>query len=147
MRYRFSVPSKQEAIQKNRKGLTLQYGLVAIGLAFVLITKFSVLELSVKIPLVLALFMLPVAWWYFDRNMKHRLATEYEVDSDVLIVFAHKKQVNKIRLDSIREVKELPLAYRIQSTYGDYHILKGGHNIEHLLKEIKEKTHPNTIYK
>lgn len=138
MKYQYSEDKKVKAIKRNRTGISIQYGIGAVIIIYILYSSWSTLGIEIKTPLLVGLIVLPFAWIYFDKNFRKKIYSSYEILDNYLIIKEKGTLKYKISLDSIRQLKKTPNGHRIESNSGTAYILDGIDNKEELLKKINK---------
>ncbi|MEN3323081.1 hypothetical protein VP395_05040 [Mariniflexile soesokkakense] len=138
MKYQYSEDNKAKAIKRNRIVMSVQYGIGAAVMIYILINNWSTLGIEIKTPLLVGLIALPFAWIYFDRNFSAKTSGAYEIKDNYLIIEEKETIKHKISLDSIRQLKKIPNGHRIETNSGTAYILDGIENKDELLKRINK---------
>ena len=116
--------------------MSLHYGGGLIIATMILLNDFNLLPTENLFYFVGIILVAPVAWWYFDRNFRHKMNSEYEIVDGKLIITENGKQ--KItELKSIKKVTKIPNGHRIVSNNGTFYILDGIENKEDLMTKLK----------
>ena len=136
MKYLISEETKAKAIKKNRTFMALNYGGGIIISSIILFTKFNSLPSENFFFFFGIILVVPFAWWYFDRNFKNKVNSEYEIADGKLIITENRKQ-KTTELKSIKAITKIPNGHRIVSNNGTFYILDGVENKEDLMIKLK----------
>lgn len=135
MKYLISEEKKAKAIKKNRVFMSLNYGVGIVIASAILLTDFHSLPTENLCFFFGIILITPFAWWYFDRNFRNKMNSEYDVADGKLIITENGKQ--KItELQSIRAITKIPSGHRIVSNNGTFYILDGVENKEDLINKL-----------
>ncbi len=136
MIYQYSEENKVKAIKRNQTFMSMYYGIGALLLLRGVYYQWSDFELSSIFPYVIGIVALPIAWKYFDRKFKAKMSTTYEIEDGNIVIKVNDDLKHKISLESIRELKKIGSAYRIESTSAPAYILDGIEGQEELIGKI-----------
>jgi hypothetical protein len=137
MKYLISEDKKEKAIKKNRVFMSLNYGGGVMIATVMLLTRFHSLPTANLIFLFAIILIAPFAWWYFDRNFRTKINTEYEILNGKLIITENGKQ-KTTELQSIKAITKIPSGHKIVSSNGTFYILNGVENKEDLIKMLEK---------
>ena len=137
MKYLISEEIKAKAIKKNRIFMSLQYGGGIIIATMILLNDFNSLPTENLFYFFGIILVAPIAWWYFDRNFRNKMNSEYEIADGKLIITENGKQ-KTTELKSIKTITKIPSGHRIVSNNGTFYILDGIENKEDLMTKLKE---------
>ncbi len=137
MKYLISEEIKAKAIKKNRNFMSLNYGGGIIIATAILLKDFNSLPTENLFYFFGIILVAPLAWWYFDRNFRNKMNSEYEILDGKLIITEDGKQ-KTTELKSIKTITKIPSGHRIVSNNGTFYILDGIENKEDLMAKLKE---------
>ena len=135
MKYSISEEKKTKSIRKNRIIMTFNYGGGIIVATIILLTNFNSLPRENLFFFIAIILITSLIWWYFDKNFRNKMNSEYEVLDGKLIITENGKQ-KTIELESIKKIKKNTSGHRITSTDGIFYILDEVENKDELIKEI-----------
>jgi hypothetical protein len=142
MKYSISEEKKIKAIRKNRIFMSFNYGGGIIIASIILLTDFNSLSTENLIFFLAIILIAPFAWWYFDRNFRNKMNSEYEVVDGKLIITENGK-LKITELKSIVTITKIPSGHRITANNGTFYILDGVENKDELMKEIEKQSTAN----
>ncbi|MGQ7946651.1 hypothetical protein [Flavobacterium sp. WC2509] len=137
MKYLISEERKAKAIKKNRVFMSLNYGVGVIIASIAILTKFNTLPIEKLFFFFGIILIAPIAWWYFDRNFRNKVNSEYEILNGKLIITENGKQ-KTTELQSIKKITKIPSGHRIISNNGTFYILNGVENGEELISKLEK---------
>jgi hypothetical protein len=138
MKYTISEENKLKALNKNRVFMSLNYGGGLLLSAYVLTQKFNYLSTDKTIFFLGILFLAPAGWLYFDKKFKNRISTEYEIDTEKLIITENGKPTKIILLNSIFSISKISQGYRVISKTGKFYILGIVENSNEFVQELNK---------
>ena len=138
MKYGLSDKNKKSLMKKFQISIWTNYLIGISVFSYVLFINWN--DLTVRLVLILCLLMFPVACWLFDKNIKNKLSTEYEIQENYLIIFKNNQAQAQIPIDSMRKLTKIRGAHKVEFKNKTIYILDSLENKEHLLKELNRKT-------